>query len=303
MGLGLNDWRGLGWVYTSAAWIGLLTAGLTAFYTFRLWFRVFCGPERFVMGEDHAHDDASPAAHAAEAETHAAEVDHPADDHHHAHEPHEMPWWPMNLPLLVLAAGSIGGYLLFSRFVGAGYEHGVVEALKLVEPAAHAADFHGLHHGYLFGSDVHSMVGLFSVIFVTLGVILAAVFHLFSRGLGDRAAASLGPVVPFLRGAWGIDRLYDAVIVTPLRLLAQLLHGADGLLVGGFFSGVGVLPSAAGRTLQPAQTGRLQGYGLLMIGGAAVLALVLLFAAVYLQPVPGGAAALPTAPPAAAAPA
>ena len=285
MGLGLNDWRGLGWVYTAAAWIGLFTAGLTAFYTFRLWFRVFCGPERFEMGDDHGHD-ASPAAHAA-----GAEAAHAAADPHHAHEPHEMPWWPMNLPLVLLAAGSIGGYLLFSRFVGAGYEHGVAEALTLVEPGPHTASFHGLHHAYLFGGDVHGVVGLFSVIFVTLGLTLAAVFHLFARGLGDSAAAKLGPVVPFLRGAWGVDRLYGAAVVTPLRLLAQLLHGADGLLVGGFFAGLGLLPSAAGRTLQPAQTGRLQGHGLLMIGGAAVLALVLLFAAVYLQPAAGGAAA------------
>ncbi len=73
------------WYYIAIAVVGLIAAFLTAYYTFRLWFRVFLGPLHFEMGDDH-HGDG---------------------DDHHPHEPHEMPWWPMNAPLAVLAVGSI----------------------------------------------------------------------------------------------------------------------------------------------------------------------------------------------------
>ncbi len=138
MSVGVADWRGLGWVYTSAAWIGLFTAGLTAFYTFRLWFRVFCGPEKFKMGEEHGHAP-SHAAEVSETESHAAEVDH------HAHEPHEMPWWPMNLPLVVLAVGSTFlGFFLFSSYVGDGYLEGLAADLSMVE----VVEDHAGHAGH-----------------------------------------------------------------------------------------------------------------------------------------------------------
>jgi NADH-quinone oxidoreductase subunit L len=39
-------------------WILLITAGLTAYYTFRVFFRVFVGPQHFEPGDEiHAHDD------------------------------------------------------------------------------------------------------------------------------------------------------------------------------------------------------------------------------------------------------
>jgi NADH-quinone oxidoreductase subunit L len=85
--------------------MGLFTAFLTAFYTFRLWFRVFMGPEHFEMGDEH-HGDGHGDDHA-----------HGHDDHGHsgghAHEPHEMPWWPMNAPLAVLAVGAVLAGLIF----------------------------------------------------------------------------------------------------------------------------------------------------------------------------------------------
>ena len=289
MAVGVADWRGLGWVYTSAAWIGLFTAGLTAFYTFRLWFRVFCGPERFEMGEEHGHANDSHAAAVSSVEADAAEVGH-AD--HHGHEPHEMPWWPMNGPLVLLALGSLFGFVLWSLWLGAGYADGLLTDVHAVEshlPGEHAAAgaAHGLHHQELFGIDAHQAVALIASLLALAGIALAAFFHLFQTGLRDRLAGSMGSAVGFLRRAWMVDTLYDRVIVTPLRLLAELLHGADGLLIGGFFGGLGAFPSWAGRSLQPAQSGRLQNHAVWMVGGLAALALLLIFAVVYLQPASG----------------
>ncbi len=70
--------------------IGLVTAALTAFYTFRLIFLVFAGRENF------------------------------SNDGHHGHAPHESPL-VMTIPLMVLALGAIFAGWLGDRFDIVGY--------------------------------------------------------------------------------------------------------------------------------------------------------------------------------------
>ncbi len=80
--------------------VGLVTAGMTSFYMFRLWFKTFFGAPRF---EEHAE------AHHGATRTHAAQADH--DSHGHSHGVHESPWI-MLFPLVVLAILSvIGGWV------------------------------------------------------------------------------------------------------------------------------------------------------------------------------------------------
>jgi NADH-quinone oxidoreductase subunit L len=68
--------------------VGLLTSGLTAFYMFRLYFRIFWYTEA-------AHDD-------------------------HGHGSHESHTWAMNIPLMILAFGAVfAGYIPFGSFVSA----------------------------------------------------------------------------------------------------------------------------------------------------------------------------------------
>src|SRR5216684_2889874 len=98
-------WR----VYTSGpnGWIlwtvGIITAGLTSFYMFRLWFMTFFGESRLdkpLDGDAHAVQAPAPAPHAT------------ADDHGHGPGAvHESPWM-MLAPLVVLAALSVvGGWI------------------------------------------------------------------------------------------------------------------------------------------------------------------------------------------------
>src|SRR5262249_5498671 len=87
-------------VFLGLALVGLVTAFLTAFYTFRLWFRVFMGPERYEMGEEH-HDAGSETK---EEQTghghsgHSSSVGHAHGSSHH--DAHEVSWL-MNAPLVV----------------------------------------------------------------------------------------------------------------------------------------------------------------------------------------------------------
>src|SRR5436190_23296886 len=74
------------WMY----WVGVFTAGMTAFYVFRAFFLTFFGEPRWKAAAHNPHD---PDTHAQAAHTH--------DDHGHG-EPHESPP-SMWIPLVVLA--------------------------------------------------------------------------------------------------------------------------------------------------------------------------------------------------------
>jgi NADH-quinone oxidoreductase subunit L len=118
--------------------IGILVAGLTAFYSWRVAFFTFNGQARWTSEDlehhwhnrdQHAHDAAHGAhsdhATAAQIETHDEPLS--GDDHAHAHghghgghdhKPHESPW-TMRIPLIVLAVGAIGaGFAFHHQFIG-----------------------------------------------------------------------------------------------------------------------------------------------------------------------------------------
>ena len=85
--------------------VGLLTAGLTSFYMFRLWFKTFFGAERFVeSGPTHDYDLHAAhlaAVHASKTSTLVLEADPEPTPITHAHGVHESPW-VMTVPLILL---------------------------------------------------------------------------------------------------------------------------------------------------------------------------------------------------------
>lgn len=228
--------------------LSLITALLTAFYTFRLWCIVFTGETKFVMGDEH----------------HAEEGDNHGHDDHHAHEPHEMPWWPMNAPLILLAIGSIiAGYCLVKE--------GRVEDLLAASSAALPVAHDGLAH------TIHIIMMIASSVCALGGIALAFVFYTIKPGYADKAAALFKGPVRILQGKYFIDEFYDRVIVKPLFITGQVLYLIDQLVIHATIMSLGWAPRILGKAVQPTQTGRLQGYGLGMIAGVAALALLLLF--------------------------
>ncbi len=344
MAVGLYDWRGYGVLYQVIAWVGIVTALLTAFYTFRLWFTVFMGEERFVMGDEH-HDEESHDTHSAgevEAEAHNSEQREVPAHHDHMHDaPHEMPWWPMNAPLVLLAIGStVVGVWLFGLLGGnekAGFEKMTLDAVALVEhhgdtghgdehaplpsfregpgegapvasdshvAAPHAenehppltppegrgiqtdphaaadahAGHHGLHHATFLGGDVHVVMMWMSGLIALAGIAAAAYFHWVHRPARDAVAKAFAPVVTLLRNKWYVDEIYDAIIVQPLKLFGQVFYIFDALLIDGLVKLTGSMPRILGTGVKPAQSGKMQGYGLGMALGVALLALIVLVA-------------------------
>ncbi|MGB0767264.1 MAG: NADH-quinone oxidoreductase subunit L [Phycisphaeraceae bacterium] len=227
--------------------IALLTALLTAFYTFRLWCIVFTGETRYEMGDEHHSEDTGDTNH--------------ADDHHAGGEPHEMPWWPMNLPLVLLAVGSLAsGFVLYKGKVVTK----LIDASSAYLPHAHNDVIHYL------------MMGL-SSLFAIGGIALAFVCYTLKPSYAETAARLFKGPVQILQGKYFVDEFYHRVIVRPLFITGQVLYLVDQLVIHATIMSVGWAPRLIGKSVQPTQAGRLQGYGLGMIAGVAALALLLLF--------------------------
>jgi NADH-quinone oxidoreductase subunit L len=80
-----------------------------------------------------------------------------------------------------------------------------------------------------------------------------------------------------LANKWYVDEFYNAIIVRPLDLLAQLLVFIEKNIIDGIVNGVGRLVQYGSRQLRLLQSGQVGGYVLLMVVGILVLFLVELF--------------------------
>ena len=264
-------------LFYALTFLGVVTAFLTAFYTFRLWFTVFMGDERYEMGDEHhvadaVGDDHGAAAHTEQAAHGGEDAGH---DHDHAHEPHEMPWI-MNGPLVVLAVGALLAGLVLH------FNHGVTHvvdnstAAPFVEPT-HAGEY-AEYHAYFMGIDAHVFMQILSSILAIAGVLLAAVVFWLKRDIADAAATRFDPLIRFARHEYCINEICDFTVVEPLRRLGSLFYAVDRLIINTMMDMVGFAPRLVGLGVRPAQNGRIQSYGLGMVLGVAVLAVVVLMA-------------------------
>ena len=289
--------------YSVLGWILIFTAGLTAYYTFRVFFRVFVGPKHAEPGDEaHDHDEH------AEGEHHAHDAGEHGDHHSDHFHPHA-PGWAINTVLALLAIGSIlaaGLYFIEKEshgWVGAmvhdssayyhspyasghGAEHAATDAGGHAEPsgAQHAT------HGLLFGQDPHKIMYYVSGVVGLLGILLAAVLHgprgwqglfLGGRTTADRCrmdavARLFGPIPRWAEDKWYVDELYIALFQRPLRVFAHLFHLFDKFVIDGIVDGAAKLPRAIASALRPSQSGQLHGYAAGMAGGVVVLLIVVL---------------------------
>lgn len=237
-----------------------LTAGVTAYYMFRLWFLAFTGA--------------------------------PRDHHLHAHA-HESPR-VMTLPLVVLAAFSIGvawGWPVWEA--DASY---LGHVLRRAEPVSAGTDFAAeaaqAHHLHLYAGAV--ALGL-----AAAGTLLAVgAFYRHHPSAGALYATAPG-WHRFLLRKWYFDELYDAAIVGPALRLARTAAAIDKRPTGpeahdeaparakrfdfvtldGALSAIGRAAMALGLALRGVQTGRVRSYvfvlaltAVLLLGMLAVLA-------------------------------
>ena len=299
---GHNSGGGLGgWVLYGVI---LLAAFITAYYTFRLYFRVFEGP-LMVPDEpapDHhggggaGHDDhslADASGHASASAVHEGDiaesgVDAPHgvseprahDDHHHNHEPAIM-----MVPLAVLAVGALFAWFFnfpglhsMASFLGRSpsiaYGYDVAMQTFGSQLDVHAQET--LAEGFGYGGGI-AWVGLIVGSVVSLaGIGTAYYLHLVDRGMATNLAHTLRPAAKLLEGKYFVDQIYDAIIVRPLRFLGVVLAWVDRVVMDGLVTLAAFLPWGGGQVLRVlTQRGQLQGYAVSMLFGIAAILLVL----------------------------
>ena len=240
---------GAGFAY-AAVLIGVF---VTAFYSFRMYFLVFHGKERF----GHAAHDAP----------------HGHDEAHHGlaagQKPHESPW-VVTLPLVLLAVPSaVIGALTIEPMLFGGFYSDVITVNGEVHPAmAHLAEhFHGA--GAMALHAVTTPVFWLAV----AGVVAAWYLYLVRTDIPAKIRAACGPLYTLLENKYYFDAFYEAVFARGARLLGRgLWKGGDvgvidGLIVGGTVRTVGV----AAVLVRLFQSGHIYQYAFTMIFGVCAL--------------------------------
>jgi NADH-quinone oxidoreductase subunit L len=283
--------------------IMLFTAFLTAYYTFRLYFRVFEGPllipepESSHAGhdspgkEDHTHSAGLQDSHSDAANSHDS---HSHDTHgpvdtahgHDAHGDHNHEPLLMMLPLAVLALGAIlAGYLNFpseklGEFLGkspsfiAAYDmasnHYPAGNSLLSAPAFGQVEESGPHEATV------SPLMILSGCIALLGIGIAFVLHLRNRAAGDALPEKFAPFSHLVENKFWVDEIYSKFIVKPLHIFSEILYRVDKWIIDNLVNAFGWCAQLSGYFLKfTTQRGYLQGYGAAMLLGiAAILILV-----------------------------
>jgi NADH-quinone oxidoreductase subunit L len=249
--------------------IGILVAGLTAFYSWRVAFFTFNGHARWTPEDiehhwhnrDHAHGDPvhdeHVAHHAGVEETHS-EPDH-GDGHH---LPHESPW-TMRIPLIVLSLGAIAsGFLFHHQFIG-GEQGEFWRGAIFHAPAAHEGAVHEAPLWVVWAPLVVSVGGL----------LVAAYMYIWREGLGAKLAANGGLLYTIFYNKWFFDEIYQATFVRAAKFLGDLFwKGGDQKIIDGLGpDGVSALSVEVGKGAGRLQSGYVYHYAFVMLLGVAGL--------------------------------
>jgi NADH-quinone oxidoreductase subunit L len=249
---------------------------VTAFYSFRMYFLVFHGEERFGKGHDphHGHD-----AHAKTDDNHAAEHvgDHDDEevsaDHHHGlapgQKPHETPW-VVTLPLIMLAIPSvIIGYIGIEPMLFGDYFKGAI----FVNAQAHPVMEEMAHHFH--GAAAMAMHAVTTAVFwlAASGVALSWFFYLKRPDIPAAIKSRVEPLYTLLENKYYFDKFNEAVFAGGARLLGKgLWKGGDVGVIDGFFvNGSARVVGWMASMVRLFQSGHIYHYAFTMIIGVFAL--------------------------------
>jgi NADH-quinone oxidoreductase subunit L len=222
---------------------------VTAFYSFRLYFMVFHGKEKWRDLKHHDHD------------------------HHHGlsakDNPHE-PGWVIKLPLILLAIPSIFiGYMTIEPMLFGHFFSGVIA----VDSASHPAMTHLAHH---YAEFLHSPAGMALHGFMTLpfilaasGVALAWFFYILRPDIPAKIQQKFSAVHQILENKYGFDSFNERVFAGGARFIGNKLWqiGDVQIIDGAIVNGTANLIGRISQKVRHLQSGLIYHYAFAMIIG------------------------------------
>ena len=225
---------------------------VTAFYSFRMYFLVFHGKERYDQNPDAHHHD-----------------DHGHGDHHHDAKPHESPW-VVTVPLVLLAIPSVLiGFMTIQPMLFGDFFKDVI----FVDPAKHPAmaKLAEIFHGPVAMATHGLMTAPFWL--ALAGVALSYYMYMVNPALPAAIKRTFMPVFNLLENKYYLDWINENILARGARALGVgLWKGGDqavidGTLVNGSWKLVGWIAGLVRRM----QTGYVYHYALVMLLGIFVL--------------------------------
>jgi NADH-quinone oxidoreductase subunit L len=181
----------------------VVTAGITCFYMFRMWFMTFTGK--------------------------------PQDDHvfNHAHESPRV----MTVPLMVLAAFSVfvaWGWPLWDPHASA-----LGHTLEMSQPASVHSDFGHLRElAHDRVPAFHELAGFIALGAAVLGATFAYLMY-YRRAMNPADAVEQFPrVYRLLENKWYFDEFYSAMVVRPALVVGGWFRNFDLMAIDGFIDGL-----------------------------------------------------------------
>jgi NADH-quinone oxidoreductase subunit L len=219
--------------------VGVGTAGLTAFYMFRLVFLTFLGKSR-VDPQVQAHIHEAPKS--------------------------------MTFPLIVLAVLSvIGGYVgiphslggsnRFEGFLSSVFEQG-----------------HSTTHSTTHAMSTEYLLMIISIVVVIIGILVAHRFYIRNLEIPKRLAERYKFPYRILFNKYYVDEIYAKIFVNPLLNLALFLWKRfDVLVIDGIANGIASVVKGLGTVIRKTQTGYLRNYGLSLLLGTILILFYFIF--------------------------
>ena len=227
------------WVYW---FVGLVTAFITSFYMFRMWFLTFFGEYK---GDADRHDSHG-------------------NDHGHGHGHggvHESPM-VMLVPLMILAILSIiGGWV----GIGGRFEHFLAPVFQTGVEAAHEVEPH---------SSMEEILMLVSVAVAVCGLALAWLLYVKKPQLPKQIAEGMGSLYRAVFNKYYVDEFYARLLVKPLLLGSTniLWKGVDQGVIDAALDGSATGANEVSDSIRHMQSGNLRSYaGWIAAGAAAVI--------------------------------
>jgi len=225
---------------------------VTSFYSFRLYFLVFHGKERYDQNPDGHHhaDDEEPDPH------------HHHDDHS---TPHESPW-VVTVPLILLAIPSVViGYLTIDPMLFGDFFKDAITINAQAHPgmAMLTEEYHG---ALAMATDAFTSLPLYLAL---AGAVIAWYMYLINPAVPAAVGRALRPVVVVLENKYYMDWINENIIAKLARGIGiGLWKGGDrGIIEGAIVNLSWKLVGLVSAGVRRVQTGYLYHYAFVMIAG------------------------------------